>query len=565
MFFRELGFTSLLKRIAENSVKPERKAETMAMNFAKADFGKAPALYWAEFGGRIYLTDESGKAGLFDGNKIPDAKIHRAYDAKKIMNLVSDRPDFADDLQIMFWLLNPNRSAPEISDALSLIFPEESIRVPESLKLLPGAYEILLKDIKEKNILSVYQEIEIPLIPVLSEMEKNGIACDVKILQNSSEKIRAQISKLEKLIYKDAGQNFNINSTRELSRILFEKLKVSVRGLRKTSGGKISTQFSELLKLRAAHSIIPKIIEYRELAKISSTYVDSLPKQIQKDGRIHTTYLQTGTVTGRLSSANPNLQNVPIKSELGDAIRSSFYAPRGKLFLAFDYSQMQLRIAAYLSGDEKLLEFFKEGKDVHRSVAAEVFGVPESEVTPEMRRRAKTINFGILYGMGANALSENLGVSRDEAAIFLEDYFLRFSGLARYFEDLKEKAATQGYVETIFGRRRYLPEINSGLAVVQREAERMAVNTPIQGSEADIMKLAMIRSSEKISSDPKLKGKIKMILQIHDELLFEVEKSILDYGAKTLKPIMENIISDKIFLPVDVKSGSNWALLEKHD
>ena len=565
ILFRELGFTSLLKRISENGKNPQIQPETITMSFDKPVSDRAATFYWAEVSGKIYLVDASGKIGVFDESGIPETVIHRAYDAKKITHLVKNPPRFADDPQIMFWLLNPNRSAPDIADVLLLLFPQESIRLPDSLKLLPKAYEVLFGELKEKNLLGVYNEIEMPLVPVLFEMEKNGIACDAKILSGASKKIRTQIADIEKAIYKDAGQNFNINSTRELSQIIFEKLKISAKGVRKTDGGKISTQFSELTKLKSAHPIVQKIIEYRELAKIASTYIDSLPKQIKPDGRIHTTFLQTGTVTGRLSSANPNLQNIPVKSDFGDAIRGAFHAASGKSFLAFDYSQMQLRIAAYLSDDEKLLEFFKNGKDVHRAVAAEVFGVPEDKVTLEMRRRAKTINFGILYGMGANALSENLGVSRDEAAIFLEDYFLRFSGLARYFQELKEKAVRDGYVETIFGRRRYLPEINSGLAMVQREAERMAMNTPIQGSEADIMKLAMIKTSEKISNDPKLKGRIKMILQIHDELLFEVDRGVLDYAAKTLKPIMENIITDKIILPVDVKSGPNWAALEKHD
>ena len=564
VLFKELGFMSLLSRIPGVKVEPENYGKTAAMNFDENRIDDGGALFVAEFAGKIYAVNEKMEISELPARKNLGNKIVYAFDAKKIMHQRL-LPELKDDPQIMFWLINPSRANPKISDMFAFFFPQENASSLESLKLLPQAHKVLSEELREKNLFKVYEEVEMPLVPILFEMEKIGIACDAKILSEASKKIRKIIKSTEDSIYEYAGEKFNVNSTKELSRILFEKLSISVKGIRKTDGGKTSTKFSELAKLSRAHPIIQKIIEYRELAKVASTYTDVLPQEIAKDGRIHTTFNQTGTVTGRLSSSDPNLQNIPAKSEFGDVIRSAFYAPEGKLFLAFDYSQMQLRIAAYLSQDEKLLEFFKKGKDVHSAVAAEVFGVPESEVAPEMRRRAKTINFGILYGMGANALSENLGVSRDEAAVFLEDYFLRFSGLARYFEEIKEKAASTGYVETIFGRRRYLPEINSSLLMIKREAERMAMNTPIQGSEADIMKLAMIRTSDKILSDVKLKGKIQMILQIHDELLFEAEKDVLDYAVKTLEPIMENIIADKILLPVDVKSGPNWAMLEKHD
>lgn len=560
--FRELGFMSLLARLSGSDKKTEEKPQTLSLRFDTNGLGDSKIYYWIELEGNIYAVGETGKIARASEIQNFGAKTNRAFDAKRIMRLAEEALVFEDDLRIMFWLLNPNRSDPKIADVLSSLFPEENAVLPNSLTLLPKAFGLLEAELENKNLLSVYREIEMPLIPVLFEMEKRGIACDAGLLIKASKEIKARIGVVEKSIYKHSGEKFNINSTRDLSRILFEKLKISTKGIRKTDGGKTSTRFSELTKLQSAHHIIKDIIEYRELAKIASTYTDVLPQVIAKDGRIHTTFNQTGTVTGRLSSADPNLQNVPVKSEFGDAIRRAFYAADKKIFLSFDYSQMQLRIAAYLSQDKKLLEFFKIGKDVHLAVAAEVFNVSESEVTAEMRRRAKTINFGILYGMGANALSENLGVSREEAAVFLEDYFMRFSGLAKYFEEVKEKAANVGYVETIFKRRRYLPEINSGLAMVKREAERMALNTPIQGTEADIMKMAMIKTSRKIAEDVKLSGKIAMVLQIHDELLFEAEKGVLDYAVKDLKPIMENIVSDKIILPIDVKIGPNWAELK---
>ena len=559
--FRELGFMSLLARINPGKDRPVAKNETMTMEFSEDSLGKSSTFYWAEHEGKIYIVSGIGEISEMIASNSLNAKTRRAYDAKKIMRLAKNTLPFEDDLQIMYWLLNPGRSNPKLSDVLAMLFPQESIVMPQSLKFLPQTYEILSEELRQKSLIWVYKNIEMPLIPVLSRLEQTGIACDAKILGKASVEIREKIRETEKVIYKYAGENFNINSTRDLSRVLFEKLSISTKGIRKTDGGKTSTKFSELIKMQKNHPIIQKIIEYRELAKIISTYIDALPKTIGPDGRIHTTFHQTGTVTGRLSSAEPNLQNIPAKSEFGDVIRRAFYAKPPRVFMAFDYSQMQLRIAAHLSQDKKLLEFFKEGKDVHRAVAAEVFGVRELEVTPEMRRRAKTINFGILYGMGAQALAENLEVSREEAAIFLEDYFLKFADLAGYFDELKRKAAMSGYVETIFGRRRYLPEINSMLVTVKREAERMALNTPIQGSEADIMKIAMAQVSDKIVGDKALNGKIAMVLQIHDELLFEAEKDVLDHAVKTLKPIMENIIENKIALPVDVKCGPNWAEL----
>jgi len=392
-------------------------------------------------------------------------------------------------------------------------------------------------------------------------MEEAGIELDTDIFKKLSKNSRKDIKNLEKVIYRLAGETFKINSPKELIRIFFEKLKLSSKGIRKTGAGKLSTKASELEKLRGAHPIIKEIIKYRELSKLFSTYIDVLPKLVDQNSRIHTTFHQTGTVTGRLSSSDPNLQNIPARSDIGDEIRRAFRASRGTIFLAFDYSQIQLRIAAHLSGDKKMLSVFEQGKDIHSATAADIFKVSENDVTSDMRRRAKVINFGILYGMGAQSLSENIGVSRAEAELFLQEYFMNFSGLASYFEKIKEQARELGYAETLFGRKRFLPEINSNHPIIRREAERMAVNAPIQGSEADIVKIAMVKVYDHI----KTRGfdqDIVLLLQIHDELLCEVNPKKERDVAKILVPVLEGVCGNVPHLPVEVKSGPSWGDLK---
>ena len=339
---------------------------------------------------------------------------------------------------------------------------------------------------------------------------------------------------LEKKITGYAGEKFNVNSPKQLGETLFVKMGLKTKNHKKTGGGALSTKESELEKMRGLHPIIPLILEYRELQKLLTTYIDNIPTMLGEDGRLHTSFLQAGTTTGRMSSQNPNLQNIPNKTELGRNIRKSFIAEDGFKLVAFDYSQMELRIAAFLSGDEKLVEIFKKGEDVHTAVASEVFGVPFDKVDKEMRRQAKVINFGIIYGMGINALRQNLGTDRENAQKFYNEYFKKFAGLAEYLEKVKNETYKKGYTETFFSRRRYFEGLNSPLPYIRASAERMAINAPIQGTGADIVKLAMFKVDEYLRNKNLLED-ARLLLQVHDELLFEIRESLVKRYRRKLK------------------------------
>ena len=406
----------------------------------------------------------------------------------------------------------------------------------------------------------IFEEIELPLSRILADMEERGVLVGPGFLGGLSKKVDKKIQGLTGEIYKSAGTEFNIKSTQQLSRILFEKLKIKTSGLRKTEkGGVISTRESELVKLKGTHSIVEKILDYRELAKLKTTYINVLPSLINpKTGRVHTTFNQTGTTTGRLSSSDPNLQNIPILSEYGREVRKAFVAPKGYEFVSFDYSQIELRVAAHIAGDPKMIEAFRRGLDIHTMTAAEINNIPIKKVTPDLRRAAKTLNFGILYGMGSQALAESTGMPRDDAKKFIDEYFRDFAGIRKYIEDTKRFAEEHGYVETIFGRRRYIPEIHSPNWQMKREAERMAINMPIQGSATgDIIKMAMIKVDEWIKKE-KLGAYVRLLLQVHDELLFEIEKDAVKTATPKIKEIMEGVTELKVPLVVDVKIGPNW-------
>ena len=356
---------------------------------------------------------------------------------------------------------------------------------------------------------------------------------------------------------------FNINSPKQLGEILFDKMALTAKGLKKTSGGARSTRESELEKLRDSHPIVPLLFEYRELQKLLSTYIDTIPTLVDMNHRLHAHFLQTGTTTGRMSSQGPNLQNIPIKTDLGRAIRKAFIAEKGFVLCALDYSQIELRIAALLSGDEKLIEIFNKGEDVHTAVASAVFEVPLDKVDREMRRKAKVINFGILYGMGVNALRQNLGegTERADAQKFYNEYFAKFSGLASYLDKVKAEAKRKGYTETFFGRRRYFEGIDSKLPFIRAMAERMAINAPIQGTSADIVKIAMKRIDEYLTAN-KLENDAALILQVHDELVYEIREGMTDRIVPEIKKIMESIIDVKdskgIPLTANANIGKNW-------
>ncbi len=408
-----------------------------------------------------------------------------------------------------------------------------------------------------KTLKDVLETIEIPLAPILVDMERNGIQFDKEIFTNVSEVVNKEIEELEKRIYDFAGREFNINSTKQLREILFDHLQIQTKNIKKTKTG-YSTASAELQKLKKTYPIAEAIEMYRERFKLKTTYIETLPKLVEEDGRIRTTFQQTITATGRLSSTDPNLQNIPIKSTLGRLLRKAFVAKEGTILVSADYSQIDLRCAAHVSEDAKMIEAFHKGKDIHTITASEVFGVAQEEVTKSMRRRAKVLNFGVLYGMGIFGFMNASGVSREEAQTFIDSYMHTFSGLAQYIEKIKKDTKETGYVETELGRRRYIPEIQSSNFQVVSSGERMAVNLPIQGLASDIMKLAMIACEKEFFSQ---KEHSKLVLQIHDELIFEIPETLEEMFSQKVKYIMENVYTLHVPLTVDISSGKNWGEL----
>ncbi|MFA5142896.1 MAG: DNA polymerase I [Candidatus Omnitrophota bacterium] len=418
---------------------------------------------------------------------------------------------------------------------------------------------ILAKEMAEKGLEKLFTEVEIPLVEVLSIMEINGVAIDKEYLAKLSKEMEAKLGKLTEEIYGIAGEEFNINSPKQLSQILFEKLKLPV--IKRTKTG-ISTNEEVLLKLAEKHELPKAILRYRELAKLKSTYADSLPALVNpKTGRVHTSFNQTVTATGRLSSSGPNLQNIPVKTEEGRRIRRAFIPSEGNLLLSADYSQIELRILAHLSGDKQLIKAFKDGRDIHSYTASLVFDIAEKDVTPEMRGMAKTVNFGIVYGMSPYGLSQALGIEVNKAKEFIEAYFDRYPEVKGYLESLVAEAREKGFVSTILGRRRYIPEINNQNMQIRQFAERTAINAPIQGSAADVIKVAMIAIDEKLSTGGM---KTKMTMQVHDELVFDVPKSEMDKACKIVRAGMEDIIKLKVPVGAHVEIGKNWLDMEPY-
>jgi len=415
-------------------------------------------------------------------------------------------------------------------------------------------------ELNAANILSLFEDIEVPLLRVLADMEIEGINLDKEFLQSLSEELDKDIKTLESNIYTEAGEEFNIASPKQLGIVLFEKMKL-VDKPKKTKTGQYSTAEDVLSYLAKDHKIIQNILDYRGLSKLKSTYVDALPNQVNENtGRVHTDYMQTVAATGRLSSNNPNLQNIPIRTERGRQVRKAF-VPRSEDYtlLAADYSQIELRIIAALSEEETMISAFKNGEDIHASTAAKVFNVPISEVTREQRSNAKTVNFGIIYGVSAFGLSNQTNLSRSEAKELIDTYYKTYPKLRNYMSEQVDFARENGYVQTVLGRRRYLKDINSANAVVRGAAERNAVNAPIQGSAADIIKIAMINIHKKLKES---NYKTKMLLQVHDELVFDVFKPELEEIKSLIQSEMENAYKLAVPLDVDLGLGTNW--LEAH-
>ena len=464
-----------------------------------------------------------------------------------------------EETSLALWLLHSDMTNPVLDDILRYAKTGD----------FGSAREKIFTELKRTGRLQeVYEKIEKPLIPVVRKMNETGILLDVQYLSELAKEYKTELAKIASRIFKAAGHEFNISSPKQLGAVLFDELKLALPRQKKTPGGARTTREDELAKMAELHPIIKDVLAYRELHKLLSTYIEKMPDMIAKDGRLHAQFLQSGTTTGRLSSRDPNLQNIPIKSDYGRRVRAAFAAEQGRVLVALDYSQIELRIAAGLSGDKKLLRVFAEGKDAHTAVASQVFNVPREKVDYEMRRRAKVINFGILYGMGVNALRANLGenVTRDEAAAFLSEYFKNFAGLALWIEKTKLAAAREGFTETLFGRRRYFSGFNSPLPNLRSQAERMAINAPIQGTQADIIKLAMVKADKLIEKNSWDK-KARLVLQVHDELVYEVEEIDAEEIGRELRRTMESVAPKgalhDVPIVAEISIGKNWGSMKK--
>ncbi|MFA5987096.1 MAG: DNA polymerase [Candidatus Paceibacterota bacterium] len=458
------------------------------------------------------------------------------------------------EIVVGLWLLDSNNTSPTLEDVYKFSgvrdFEKSKIKIPE--------------EIKRRGLEKIYYDIELPLIPIIKAAEDRGILVDGEYLKKLSVKFHKETKTLEENIYKIAGQEFNINSTKQLSEILFSKLAIPTKGLKKTPGGVVSTRESELEKIKEAHPIISEILSYRELQKLLTTYIDNIPLMLDGAGRLHAHLNQTGTTTGRMSSDSPNLQNIPAREGIGLEVRRAFVAAPGYKLVSLDYSQIEMRVLAWLSSDPDLIDIFKKGLDVHSAVASRVFGVDEKDVTKDMRRKAKVINFGIIYGMGVNALKKNLGSTMKEAQEFHENYFKKFPKVKEFFDGVKEQVRKLGYTTTFYGRRRYLPDIKSYLPYLRATAERMAMNAPLQGTAtADLIKKAM-KKVDGALRDVGLDKNTHLLVQVHDELLYEIkDDKNLDKAVEIIKEGMESIAPEcPVPLTVHYSVGNNWGELK---
>jgi DNA polymerase-1 len=456
------------------------------------------------------------------------------------------------ELKIALWLCDSNKTDPNIEDITTYTNTED----------LNESKEKLISELKDKEVFRVFGHIEKPLIPIVKRMEENGIRLDQEYLSDLSEEYHSRLEKLRDDIHDEAGVEFNVNSPQQLTEVMFEDMEIPTDGLAKTSTGNISTRESELKKLADDHEIAQLVLKYRSVQKLVSTYIDVLRERVSDDGRLHAEFVQAGTTTGRMSSKNPNLQNIPVRTEDGKKIRGAFTPAEGYKLVSLDYSQIELRIAAWLSEDDKLTEIFREGKDVHAETAAAMFDKDTDEVKSAERDKAKVINYGILYGMGVNALKDNLGddTTREQAQQYLDDYLDTYTGLADFMEAKKQEVRNRGYTTTYFGRRRYFPEIYSSRSHVQARAEREAINAPVQGTQADIIKRAMVDVDQELVSEA---GEdVRLLLQVHDELIYEIaEDQVEAYGPK-IKDLMESVVSPEeangILMEADYAVGDRW-------
>jgi DNA polymerase-1 len=472
-------------------------------------------------------------------------------EGEKVDEVAVDVPlEVLEELRVLTHLLHSEMTNASFVDIQNLA-GEKSIEACKAF---------LIQKVTEKNLLPLFEEVEKPLMEVLKKMEKRGIVLHTENLSAMSKELHTEVKELEKKIHDLSGVSFNIASPKQLGEVLYETLGLGTK-IKKTKTGQKSTNVSELEKIKDEHPIVELIIEYRELTKLLSTYVDLLPSFVKEDGKIHAHFVQTGAGTGRFSCEDPNLQNLPVKSELGKRIRDAFVASPSHTLLSCDYAQIDLRAAAILSKDPHLVEIFEKGIDVHTGTAARVFGVEESEVTSDMRRKAKAINFGILYGMGVTALKEGMGVERKEAQEFYDQYKATFVRLMEYLEEVKAYAWKHGHTVTLLGREREVPLLKSPLPFLRAQGERIAINAPIQGTSADILKLSMLDADEYIQKN-KLEDKVFLLLQIHDELVFEIEGSVAEKVGNDLVKVLENVLKKRNFseLPLVVSKSLGESL-----
>lgn len=583
------------KKKIEDFVKKLAKQRAFVFNIeTEEQFPSALKILGASF------CFEEGKAFYVPGFKseildfkpiFENQKIEKyGYDLKRNFQVLrQEKINLAQgnfDITIAAYLLNPGSKNYKLEELFAakfgekLISPEElvgegrkkmgfdqveiekiSLYSSERAEATWRLVEVLKEDLKENELLKLFQEIEMPLLPVLAGMEIDGVKIDVEFLKKYSKHAEKDLEKISEKIFKLTKIKFNLDSPIQLREILFEKLKISPAGLRRGKTG-ISTEAGELAKIKDKHPVINLILEYRELAKLLSTYLLALPKLVDPlTGRIHANFNQTITATGRLSSSNPNLQNIPVRGEMGKMIRKAFIAPRGFKILAADYSHIDLRVVASLADDKNMVKAFRAGTDIHCETASQIWNIPREKVTPELRQAAKTINFGVTYGMGARALALGAGIKIEEAKEFIEKYFTVYEGVGNFLEETRQKAHDLGFVETLFGRRRYLPEIYSPVPQIAAEAERMAINMPVQGTAADIMKLAMIKIAAGLS---KISPESKMILQVHDELVFEIPSRDVKKVAAFVQEAMAGAAKLKVPLASQIEIGDNWGEMEKY-
>ena len=564
---KELGFSSLIARL---HVQPE---ELLPKEAPKADYTEASLAVLQEERGEVavvlgedclYISSQKGNFRIPDptpaelGFFFSPERSAVVQDCKSFYRWLALRgiTDFEakDDPMLMAYVLSSTDNDYRLSALVGKYLEKQLPAGEPGASCLCALRDVLEKRLKEQGSLHLYQDLELPTAGVLARCEEAGFLVDKKGIADFGNTLLLQMQSEEEEIYRLAGKKLNLNSPKQLGTLLFEELKLTAPGIRKTKSG-YSTNAETLEKLRGTDPIISLILDYRQLSKLRSTYTEGLLKVADEKGRVHTTFTQTVTATGRLSSVEPNLQNIPVRTELGRELRRFFVAPQGKKLIDADYSQIELRLLACISGDQNMINAFQNGVDIHTVTASQVFGVPPEAVTPEMRKSAKAVNFGIVYGISAFSLSEDLGVTRAEADDYIKSYFRTYQGIERYLSETVERAKREGYVTTLSGRRRSIPELTSGKGMLKKFGERVAMNSPIQGTAADIIKKAMIRVDRALQ---KAALDARLILQVHDELIVECSEKDVSAAAEILRREMEGVMQLAVPLTVELNIGDSW-------